>query len=80
MCDNVYLGKLATTIYFCGVMVGGLTFGHVADYFGRKPVMLVCLYVPIAIGFGIYFVESYAVFAVLRFFLGFLMQVRKYES
>ncbi|XP_069136162.1 solute carrier family 22 member 13-like [Argopecten irradians] len=74
VCDDVYLGKLATTIYFLGVMTGGLVFGHIADFFGRKWTMLVCLYAPVAIGIGIYFVTSFAGFAALRFFQGMFIQ------
>ncbi|XP_060062849.1 solute carrier family 22 member 3-like [Ylistrum balloti] len=74
VCDDIYLGKLATTIYFLGVMTGGLVFGHIGDFFGRKWTMLVCLYVPVAIGIGIYFVTTFTAFAVLRFFQGVFIQ------
>ncbi|XP_033747268.1 solute carrier family 22 member 3-like [Pecten maximus] len=74
VCDDVYLGKLATTIYFLGVMTGGVVFGHIADFFGRKWTMLICLYVPVAIGIGIYFVTTFTAFAVLRFFQGVFIQ------
>ncbi|KAK6189071.1 hypothetical protein SNE40_005116 [Patella caerulea] len=74
VCDDSYLSGLATTIYFCGVMVGGLLFGWFADQFGRRPIMLFCLYLPIPIGIGISFANSYILFVVLRFFQGILMQ------
>lgn len=74
VCDSSYLSPLTTTIYFCGVMLGGLVFGHIADTFGRKPVMLVTLYLPVAVGVGIYFMPWYSGFAVLRFVQGVLMQ------
>nr|XP_022342565.1 organic cation transporter protein-like [Crassostrea virginica] len=74
VCDSKYLSKLATTIYFCGVMVGGLLFGYLADKYGRKPVMLGTLYAPILIGLGTAFSNNYYLFVVLRFFMGMFLQ------
>ncbi|XP_060062784.1 organic cation transporter protein-like [Ylistrum balloti] len=74
VCDSSFLAKVATTVYFCGVMVGGLVFGILADKLGRKPVMLITLYVPILIGIGISFANSYHLFLILRFFQGAFMQ------
>lgn len=74
VCDNSYLSGLATTIYFIGVMVGGLLFGYLADRFGRKPIMLVTLFTPVAIGLLTSFVTSYYLFVTLRFFQGIFMQ------
>ncbi|KAK3606533.1 hypothetical protein CHS0354_041492 [Potamilus streckersoni] len=74
VCDIKYLSSLATTIYFCGVMLGGILFGHVADKFGRRPVMLLTLYMPIFVGVGISFAPWYSLFAALRFIQGVLMQ------
>ena len=44
MCDRAYLAPLVTTVYFCGVMLGGVIFGGLSDRLGRKWVMLLCLY------------------------------------
>ncbi|OWF41581.1 organic cation transporter protein-like [Mizuhopecten yessoensis] len=74
VCDSSFLAKVATTVYFSGVMVGGLVFGILADKLGRKPVMLLTLYVPILIGVGISFSNSYILFIVLRFLQGVFMQ------
>ncbi|KAL3856232.1 hypothetical protein ACJMK2_011009 [Sinanodonta woodiana] len=74
VCDIKYLSSLATTIYFCGVMCGGILFGHIADKFGRRLVMLLTLYLPIFVAVGIYFAPWYWLFAVLRFIQGILMQ------
>ncbi|XP_067685225.1 organic cation transporter protein-like [Haliotis asinina] len=74
VCDNSYLRPLATTIYFCGVMVGGLLFGYLSDRFGRRPIMLVTLFVPVVLGIGIFFVPSYTWFVVLRFIEGVFLQ------
>jgi len=57
-------------------MVGGVLFGHLADRFGRKPVMLMTLLLPIAVGVATSFAPYYSVFVALRFVQGVLMQVR----
>lgn len=74
VCDSSFLAKVATTVYFSGVMVGGLVFGVLADKLGRKPVMLITLFIPILIGVGIAFANSYVLFLVLRFLQGAFMQ------
>lgn len=74
VCDQTYLSALSITIYFCGVMVGGVLFGHLADVFGRKPVMMITLFLPVGVGVGISFVPWYWLFATLRFVQGMLMQ------
>lgn len=74
VCSKKYLSALATTIYFCGVMLGGLVFGHLADHFGRKPIMLVTLYLPVLVGIGTSFAHRYYLFVLLRFVQGVLMQ------
>ena len=75
VCDRRYLSSLATTIYFSGVMVGGVIFGTLSDLWGRKPFMLFTLYTHIFVGVGIAFADSYIVFVLLRFVQGALMQV-----
>nr|KAG5698784.1 hypothetical protein BaRGS_032203 [Batillaria attramentaria] len=74
VCQYKKLASLATTIYFCGVMVGGLFFGYVSDTVGRLPVLLLTLYLPIALGVGISFVQSYLLFVILRFIQGLIIQ------
>ena len=77
VCDKKYLVSLATTIYFVGVMIGGILFGTISDKFGRRPVMLTTLYAHIVVGFSIALIPNYAGFVALRFLLGMLMQVRE---
>ncbi|KAK3606530.1 hypothetical protein CHS0354_041488 [Potamilus streckersoni] len=55
-------------------MFGGILFGHIADKFGRRPVMLLTLYMPIFVGVGTAFAPWYSLFAVLRFIQGVLIQ------
>jgi hypothetical protein len=75
VCDRAFIGPLMTTVYFCGVMIGGLIFGSLSDRFGRKYMMLVCLYTQCVIGIGIHFVRRLIVFMGLRFIQGIFIQV-----
>ena len=79
VCDRHYLAPLTTTIYFCGVCLGGLFFGALSDRFGRKSMMLICLYTQCTIGLVLHFVSSLVVFVSLRFLQGIFIQVRGYS-
>ena len=72
------MGPLITTTYFCGVMLGGIFFGSLSDKFGRKNIMLICLYTQCLIGIGIHFVRRLIVFISLRFIQGVFIQVRSF--
>ncbi|ELU14225.1 hypothetical protein CAPTEDRAFT_220884 [Capitella teleta] len=74
VCDKEFLKNLSTTIYFCGVMIGGLIFGALSDRFGRKPSLLTALFAQAVVGVGVAFANSYLLFTLLRFCLGILMQ------
>uniref|UniRef100_A0A0L8FUF1 Major facilitator superfamily (MFS) profile domain-containing protein n=1 Tax=Octopus bimaculoides TaxID=37653 RepID=A0A0L8FUF1_OCTBM len=74
ICNRSYMSSLVVTIYFLGVMIGGLLFGFLADKFGRKPVMLICLYIPIVLGTIAAHVQHYEIFSVLRFLTGICIQ------
>ncbi|CAL1537057.1 unnamed protein product [Lymnaea stagnalis] len=74
VCSDAYLANLATTLYFAGVMVGGVVFGDLADRFGRLPIMLFTLYSSTILGIIIAFSVNYVMFVVLRFINGILMQ------
>ena len=70
-----YVAPLITTVYFCGVMLGGIIFGSLSDRYGRKYMMLVCLYTQCLIGVGLHFVRRLVVFIGLRFIQGIFIQV-----
>ena len=75
MCSYKSRASLATTIYFAGVMLGGLVFGDLADRLGRLPVLLLTIYTSVAVGVATAFSVDYIMFVVLRFVQGVLMQV-----
>ena len=57
------------------VLLGGLVFGSLSDRFGRKNMMLVCLYTQCLIGIALHFVRRLVVFMGLRFIQGIFIQV-----
>lgn len=75
MCDDAYKSDLATTIYFAGVMMGGVVFGILADKYGRKRIVISTLFFSGILGVVTFVLRTYVAYVVLRFFLGFLMQV-----
>ena len=80
VCSRKYVAPLITTTYFSGVMLGGLIFGSLSDRFGRKNMMLVCLYTQCLIGVGLHFVRRLVVFIGLRFIQGIFIQVRNQST
>lgn len=75
VCDDAYKSDLATTIYFSGVAFSGFLFGLLADKYGRKPVIGFTLVSSGVVGVAIVIFKNYVAFVILRFFMGFLMQV-----
>uniref|UniRef100_T1IXG4 Major facilitator superfamily (MFS) profile domain-containing protein n=1 Tax=Strigamia maritima TaxID=126957 RepID=T1IXG4_STRMM len=74
VCDKMNLNTIAATIFFGGVMIGGLIFGTLADKFGRKPVVLATLYGQAILGVIIAFSPNFIVFVILKFIQGALLQ------
>jgi MFS family permease len=62
-------------MYFVGVLLGSLVFGTLSDKFGRRPVFLFTMFSPFVLGLLLFFIKNYVAFVVLRFFLGFVLQV-----
>ena len=72
---DAYLVSLATTIYFAGVMLGGAIFGQLGDRFGRRPILMLCMYSQIALGVVASVNGSFVGFVAVRFFVGAFVQV-----
>ena len=56
-------------------MLGGIIFGNFSDKFGRKNIMLICLYTQCVIGIALHFVRRLVVFMGLRCIQGVFIQV-----
>lgn len=76
VCERRYLRSLIATLYFCGVTIGAVVCGLQADRYGRRPVMLICLYTQGLLGVSLYFTQAFEIFVAVRFIQGFFVQVR----
>lgn len=70
VCAQDTLPTLATAIFFCGAIVGGLVFGWVADHFGRIPALIGTNLTGFIAGVVTAFATTFWQFAVCRFFVG----------
>ncbi|PIC41606.1 hypothetical protein B9Z55_008966 [Caenorhabditis nigoni] len=73
---HMYCGSAAydsawvATIQFIGVLFGAITYGHLGDHFGRKPVSFVGIFIGITFGVASGFAPTWQVFAAFRFIVG----------
>ncbi|XP_064652002.1 organic cation transporter protein-like [Lineus longissimus] len=70
VCDQSFLTPLVSTIYMAGFLVGCVVYGALSDAIGRKKTIIGCLVLEVAFGVSAAFSPNYAVFCVLRFFVG----------
>lgn len=80
MCVRAYLSELSTTLYMAGSMIGALLISPMADKFGRRLVLLICLVVQAVAGVCVSWSPSYTVFTALRFIVGFFNMVKLFFS
>jgi OCT family organic cation transporter-like MFS transporter 4/5 len=62
-----------TTIQMCGLLVGALVMGQLADIFGRKKLLYIAYSLLLAFSLGSAFANSWQMFAAFRFFIGALV-------
>jgi len=74
VCDRRYLSALLNTIYFVGVTMGSLVCGALADMWGRRKLILACLYLQGIFGTSLYLASNLEMFMVLRLIQGFFIQ------
>lgn len=68
--SKAYDAAWIATIQFIGALVGALVYGHLGDYFGRKPVSFVGISIGIVFGVASGFAPSWEIFAALMFICG----------
>ncbi|XP_060065283.1 solute carrier family 22 member 21-like [Ylistrum balloti] len=71
ICDKDWVASTITTIQMIGLLVSGLTAGHIADGIGRKPTYFMSLLMLVICNVIAGFSTSWKMFAVMRFLLGF---------
>ncbi|XP_013792216.1 solute carrier family 22 member 5-like, partial [Limulus polyphemus] len=67
VCDDEWMVSLTQSIYMAGFLVATIMFGQLADRFGRRPIILICVVIIVTSGLATAFSTSFAMFTVLRF-------------
>lgn len=80
VCDKAAVGALSQTFLTIGMGAGASLIPHFADRYGRRPVVIICLFGIWAFSLGLGFSPSYNVFMALRFMIGFFQQVSTGKS
>ncbi|XP_059179043.1 solute carrier family 22 member 21-like isoform X2 [Physella acuta] len=70
VCDHTYQNGLTTTLYMVGTTCGVIFLTPLADRFGSKTVMLVCLWVQAVFATCLIWAGNIVVFCVFKFFIG----------
>ncbi|XP_013402275.1 organic cation transporter protein-like [Lingula anatina] len=70
VCKNSFKVRSIQVIFLSAVLVGSIIGGILADYCGRKPVLLVSCLLHAGAGVGAAFSPNYTAFAVFRFLVG----------
>uniref|UniRef100_A0A8C3MA31 Uncharacterized protein n=1 Tax=Geospiza parvula TaxID=87175 RepID=A0A8C3MA31_GEOPR len=70
VCDRKDLNDIAQAIYMAGLLLGSMIFGPLSDRFGRRPVILISVFLQGLIGLGIAFVPHFYVYMAFRCVLG----------
>lgn len=75
VCDRASFLELSQTALIIGVTIGSVTFGFLADRFGRKRVFFMSLFAQGLLGCIEASVSSIEVFIIVRLFIGIVDQV-----
>ncbi|CAF1050169.1 unnamed protein product [Adineta steineri] len=66
---NLMTGSIS---FLIAEIIGVITVGILADHYGRKLMLLMCLYIPVLFGSLAAFTTTYSLFIILRWPVGFL--------
>ncbi|XP_071514878.1 LOW QUALITY PROTEIN: uncharacterized protein [Panulirus ornatus] len=74
VCERVWIKHWVVTSYLIGLVIGGLLFGFLADRFGRRNLLVVCVTTVGSLGLALHFVRRLVVFLCLRFIQAIFVQ------
>ncbi|OWK58495.1 Solute carrier family 22 member 13, partial [Lonchura striata] len=70
VCDRKDLNDIAQAIYMAGMLLGSMIFGPLSDRIGRRPVILISIFLQGLFGLGIAFVPHFYVYMAFRCVVG----------
>uniref|UniRef100_A0A8D2N621 Solute carrier family 22 member 13 n=3 Tax=Passerellidae TaxID=1729112 RepID=A0A8D2N621_ZONAL len=70
VCDRKDLNDIAQAIYMAGLLLGSMIFGPLSDRIGRRPVILISVFLQGLFGLGIAFVPHFYVYMAFRCVVG----------
>ncbi|NXP25673.1 S22AD protein, partial [Scytalopus superciliaris] len=70
VCDRKDLNDIAQSIYMAGLFLGSMIFGPLSDRIGRRPVILISVFLQGVFGLGIAFVPHFYVYMAFRCVVG----------
>ncbi|XP_009084031.3 solute carrier family 22 member 13-like [Serinus canaria] len=70
VCDRKDLNDIAQAIYMAGLLLGSMIFGPLSDRIGRRPVILISIFLQGLFGLGIAFVPHFYLYMAFRCVVG----------
>ncbi|NXA08190.1 S22AD protein, partial [Sapayoa aenigma] len=70
VCDRKDLNDIAQSIYMLGLLLGSMIFGPLSDRIGRRPVILISIFLQGLFGLGTAFVPHFYVYMAFRCVVG----------
>lgn len=75
VCGRRLLAPMVNTFYFSGVTLGAFICGILSDKFGRKTMLVICLFSQGTLGILLRFSHFLPIFTIMRMMQGFFVQV-----
>uniref|UniRef100_A0A8B9QP20 Major facilitator superfamily (MFS) profile domain-containing protein n=1 Tax=Anas platyrhynchos TaxID=8839 RepID=A0A8B9QP20_ANAPL len=70
VCDSKDLNDISQSVYMLGLFLGAMIFGPLSDRIGRRPVLLISIFLQGFFGLGIAFVPHFYVYMAFRCVVG----------